>query len=256
MSGGQSEHSVSDERILANLKDRELDIDNNLVLIDINCKVHDAVQVVTDEAAKINRRLEELSSSSDSLLSHSRSSTGKLDDISTDLNSSRGDFRELKTVLLDFVSSASSQSSHDDKGRENHSKQRPPHAQSRYPLRTEKNEPAMGSSKGAGMNADDSDRSSANSDPERDMESDPQIEGELVYRTWLTRLVERLSRPYLSKSFASSSHVPIALLPASHRELTGDDFLSSAESMANTVWQLSAWLPNCPLVLKCAIQDI
>lgn len=74
-----------------------------------------------DETWKIAGKLEKLSNSSNAALSQSHSTDKILEGVSFEVDSLTGEFRELKKVILDFVSSGSSQTqssqSHDIKPR-------------------------------------------------------------------------------------------------------------------------------------------
>ncbi|KAK1755390.1 hypothetical protein QBC47DRAFT_188722 [Echria macrotheca] len=102
---------------------RELDFDNNVKLDDIHTKLDNIILTVTGQASEVTGKLEKLSSSGDSVLSHAQSTDRKLDDVSSGVASLEAEFRELKTALLDFVSSSSastSQSRGDSRKRPKH----------------------------------------------------------------------------------------------------------------------------------------
>src|SRR4051812_23889956 len=93
---------------------RELDFDNYNKLDEIDAKVDHVVQAVTDEACKLARTLEELSSSSNSILAQSQSTDRKLGDVSSEVSSLWDELRDGLRALADLVSSGSSQSSRKD----------------------------------------------------------------------------------------------------------------------------------------------
>jgi hypothetical protein len=97
---------------------REIEFDNSVKLETLDMKVDHVLESVSDEACKMARKLEELSSSGGSALSHTWSTDRKLDDVSSGVISLEAEFRELKAVLLDFVSSGSASTS---RSRENSS---------------------------------------------------------------------------------------------------------------------------------------
>ncbi|KAK5654200.1 hypothetical protein OQA88_7374 [Cercophora sp. LCS_1] len=177
---------------------RELDIDNNIMLDSISSDVHSAVELVTREASKVAEKLDELSSSSNSVLSHSRSSSRKLDDISSGINSLKGEFHDLRSMLLDFVSSTSSQSTKDDQ--ETRTKNRHPSAQN-PPTKSAAKRPsqARGVEISAQVDSDGVSVSSAGSNPKPHVEHEAEFEPLLQVTNTISKSVRHLYPPLVSE---------------------------------------------------------